>query len=90
MPKHRGRRFPAALLAVLAAVALGGCAGLGGSHGLPADPMPQPAYPDVSAVPPSREDKTLSDAERDRTEAELRDLATSRQRAVERKLSTGQ
>ena len=86
----RRRRFSGAIFGLLLVPALYGCAGLEKTHGIPEETTPQPAYPDISNVPPDRPEKTMTDDERARAETELRDLATTRQRAVERKLSTGQ
>ena len=89
--KCRVRLFSGVVLALLLMMpALGGCAALYKAKGLPDETMPQPAYPDIHEVPAERPDKTMTDEERARTEAELKDLATARQRAVERSLSSGQ
>lgn len=87
---ERRRRFSGAIFGLLLVPALYGCAGLEKTHGIAEETTPQPPYPDIASVPPDRPEKTMTDEERARAEAELRELATARQRAVERKLSTGQ
>ncbi|NJL08211.1 MAG: hypothetical protein HC900_08045 [Methylacidiphilales bacterium] len=89
MPMGIDRRLSIAVL-VVAGLALSGCAATGLFHDVPDEKTPQPAYPNVGELPPDRPKPPLTAEEQARAEAELKALAASRRRTVERSLDTEQ
>lgn len=84
-------RLRGALVAGAAAtLMLGGCAATGLFHDVPAETAPQPAYPNIAAVPPERGAPTMSAEQQAQTEQELKALAASRHKAMEHRLKTEQ
>lgn len=86
MVKGVGRR----VLVAVAGLALAGCASTDFFHNVPDEETPQPEYPNVGDIPPPRPTPPLTKAEQARTQAELKALAATRQKAMERKLETEQ
>ncbi|WP_126399803.1 hypothetical protein [Blastochloris tepida] len=82
------RRLLAAV--AITGLALGGCASSDLFHDVPDEKTPQPAYPNVGELPPDRPRPPLTAEEQARTEAELKGLAATRRKAVERSLESDQ
>lgn len=89
VPIRMDRRLSLAALAITG-LALGGCATSGLFHDVPDETTPQPTYPNVGEVPPNRPRPPLTAEEQARAEAELKALAASRRKGVERSLETDQ
>jgi hypothetical protein len=69
-------------------LALAGCTATDFFHNVPDEKAPQPEYPNVGEVPPDRPKPPLTQAEQERAQAELKALAATRQKTMERKLET--
>jgi type IV pilus biogenesis protein CpaD/CtpE len=78
------------VLAAMAGLALAGCAATDFFHNVPDEKTPQPEYPNVGEVPPNRPTPPLTAEEQARAQAELKALAATRQKTMERKLETEQ
>ena len=76
------------IFAALAGLALAGCATTDFFHNVPDEKTPQPQYPNVGEIPPNRPTPPLTEEEQARAQAELKTLAATRQKTMERKLET--
>lgn len=81
--------FAVAIMLVAAGCATGERLSTELFHDLPDEETPQPAFPAVGATPPPRPTPAMTDDERKKAEDDLRALAKSRQRGVEKKLDSG-